>query len=344
VTTKILSGDPKEKFTMPYFSEVNVVNFGAPATTSGLAKFKTAASTTFPLPANYRLSQPGEVAQYFANRRGVNNTSFACARTILSINGIEPTFTQLPQTASALWVRNLLNDEVYYSITSESSSTKNISSFLPAVEPPTVTLMAQNGRVNVSSRSPSANYDITCLVDPATLPLTPADIVVNGAPCPSSDLVLGAGPHQVFAVASRSISSNQQAQTLFSSMKVIDFVVPEKVSAAPAQNGASAPAEVVRDLSVSAAKEAPASSVFTSPQQVAKVASYSLAMLAKRAKLKVQAGSKLKATVAAKSKKICQASSDGVVGLAVGKCTLTVTATSPSGAKKSKSLTISEKQ
>ncbi|MEY5153021.1 MAG: hypothetical protein RLZZ551_1570, partial [Actinomycetota bacterium] len=344
VTTKILKGDAKETFSLPYFSEVNVVNFGAPATTSGLAKFKTAASTTFPLPANYRLSQPGEVAQYFANRRGVNNTSFACARTILSINYIEPTFTQLPQTASALWVRNLLNDEVYYSITSESSSTKNISSFLPAIEPPTVTLMAQNGRVNVSSRSPSANYDIVCLVDPATPPLTPADIVVNGAPCPTSDLVLGAGPHQVFAVASRSISVNQQAETLFSSMKVIDFVVPEKVSAAPVQNGASAPAEVIRDLSVSAAKEVPASSVFTSPQQVAKVASYGLAMLAKRAKLKVQPGSKLKATVAAKSKKICQASSDGVVGLAVGKCTMTVTATSPSGAKKSKSLTISVKQ
>jgi phage tail sheath gpL-like len=94
---------------------------------------------------------------------------------------------------------------------------------------------------------------------------------------------------------------------------------------------------------VAAANEAPASSVFTSPQQVAKVASYSLAMLAKRAKLKVQAGSKLKATVAAKSKKICRASSDGVVGLAVGKCSMTITATSRSGAKKSKSLTISVK-
>ena len=341
ITTKILRDDPKESFTMPFFSEVNVVNFGAPATNSGLANFKTANSTTFPLPANYRLAQPGEVTQYFANRRGVNNTSFACAAEIIGTRWIEPTFTRLPQTASALWVRNLLNDEVYYSITSESSSTKNISSFLPAIEPPTVTLMAQNGRVNVSSRSPSANYDIVCLVDPATPPLTPADIVVNGSPCPSSDLVLGAGPHQVFAVASRSISSNQQAQTLFSSMKVIDFVVPEKVSAAPVQNGASAPAEAIRDLSVSAAKEVPASSVFTSPQQVAKVASYSLAMLAKRAKLKVQAGSKLKATVAAKSRKICRASSDGVVGLAVGKCSMTITATSRSGAKKSKSLTIS---
>ena len=344
VTTKILKGDGREKYNLPYFSEMNVVNFGAPATTSGVAKFQIGASSTFPLPANYRLSQPGEVAQYFANRRGVNNTSFACALRIFNDVTFESTFTQLPQTASALWVRNLLNDEVYYSITSESSSTKNISSFLPAVEPPTVTLMAQNGRVNVSSRSPSANYDITCLVDPTTPPLTPADIVVNGAPCPSSDLVLSAGPHQVFAVASRSISANKQAQTLFSAMKVIDFVVPEKVSAAPVQNGSSAPVEVLRDLSLSAANEAPASSVFTSPQQSAKVASYSLAMLAKRAKLKVQSGSKLKATVTAKSKKICQASSDGVVGLAVGKCTMTVTATSPSGAKKSKSLTISVKQ
>jgi len=344
VTTKILREEGKETFSMPYFSEVNVVNFGAPATTSGLAKFKTANSTTFPLPANYRLSQPGEVTQYFANRQGVNNTSFACAKTFGNIKFFESTFTQLPQTASVLWVRKLLNDEVYYSITSESSSTKNISSFLPAVEPPTVTLMTQNGRVNVSSRSPSANYDTTCLVDPTTPPLTQADIIVNGAPCPSSDLVLGAGPHQVFAVASRSISSNQQAQTLFSSMKVIDIVVPEKVSAAPVQNGASAPAEVVRDLSLSAANEAPASGVFTSPQQSAKVASYSLAMLAKRAKLKIQPGSKLKATVAAKSKKICQASSDGVVGLAVGKCTMTVTATSPAGAKKSKLLTISVKK
>jgi hypothetical protein len=323
---------------------VNVVNFGAPATTSGLAKFQTAHSTTFPLPANYRLSQPGEVAQYFTNRRGVNNTSFACAKALGTIKFFEPVFTQLPQTASALWVRNLLNDEVYYSITSESSGTKNISSFLPAVEPPTVTLMAQNGRMNVSSRSPSANYDLMCLVDPTTLPLTPADIVVNGTPCPSTDLVLGAGAHQVFAVASRNISVNQQAQTLFSSMKVIDFMVPEKVSAPPVQNGSSASTEVVRDLSLSAANEAPASGVFTSPQQSAKVASYSLAMLAKRAKLKIQPGSKLKATVAAKSKKICQASSDGVVGLAVGKCTMTVTATSPAGAKKSKLLTISVKK
>ena len=124
-------------------------------------------------------------------------------------------------------------------------------------------------------------------------------------------------------------------------MKVIDFAVPEKATIKPTQNGTSAPAEVIRDLSVSAANEVPSSSVFTSPQQVAKVASYSLAILAKRAKLKVQAGSKLKATVAAKSKKICQASAAGVVGLAVGKCTMTLTATSPSGAKKSKSLTIS---
>ncbi len=344
VTTKILRDDAKETFTMPYFSEVNVVNFGAPATTSGLAKFKTAHSTTFPLPANYRLSQPGEVAQYFTNRRGVNNTSFACAKALGTIKFFEPVFTQLPQTASALWVRNLLNDEVYYSITSESSSTKNISSFLPAVEPPTVTLMAQNGRVNVSSRSPSANYDLMCLVDPTTLPLTPADIVVNGTPCPSTDLVLGAGAHQVFAVASRNISVNQQAQTLFSSMKVIDFMVPEKVSAPPVQNGSSASTEVVRDLSLSAANEAPASGVFTSPQQSAKVASYSLAMLAKRAKLKIQPGSKLKATVAAKSKKVCQASSTAVAGLAVGKCTLTITATSSAGSSKSKLLTISVKQ
>jgi hypothetical protein len=344
ITTKILRGDGKETFTMPFFSEVNVVNFGAPATTSGVAKFRNGLSSSFPLPANYRLSQPGEVAQYFANRRGVNNTSFACALEVLSRKYIEPVFTQLPQTASALWVRNLLNDEVYYSITSESSGTKNISSFLPAVEPPTVTLMAQNGRMNVSSRSPSASYDLMCLVDPKSLPLTPADIVVNGTPCPSSDLVLGAGPHQVFAVASRSISSNQQAQTLFSSIKVIDFMVPEKVSAPPAQNGASAPAEVIRDLSVSAANEVPASSVFTSPQQVAKVASYSLAMLAKRAKLRIQPGSKLKATVAAKSKKVCQASSTAVVGLAVGKCTLTITATSSAGSSKSKLLTISVKQ
>ena len=329
---------------MPYFSEVNVVNFGAPATTSGLAKFKTAHSTTFPLPANYRLSQPGEVAQYFTNRRGVNNTSFACAKALGTIKFFEPVFTQLPQTASALWVRNLLNDEVYYSITSESSSTKNISSFLPAVEPPTVTLMAQNGRMNVSSRSPSASYDLMCLVDPKTLPLTPADIVVNGTPCPSTDLVLGAGAHQVFAVASRNISVNQQAQTLFSSMKVIDFMVPEKVSAPPVQNGSSASTEIVRDLSLSAANEAPASGVFTSPQQSAKVASYSLAMLAKRAKLKIQPGSKLKATVAAKSKKVCQASSTAVVGLAVGKCTLTITATSSTGSSKSKLLTISVKQ
>ena len=344
ITTKILRGDGKETFTMPFFSEVNVVNFGAPATTSGVAKFRIGFSSSFPLPANYRLSQPGEVAQYFANRRGVNNTSFACATELFSRKYIEPVFTRLPQTASALWVRNLLNDEVYYSITSESAGTKNISSFLPAVEPPTVTLMAQNGRVNVSSRSPSASYDLMCLVDPTTPPLTPADIVVNGTPCPSTDLVLGVGAHQVFAVASRNISVNQQAQTLFSSMKVIDFVVPEKVSAAPAQNGSSTSTEVVRDLSLPAANEAPASSIFTSPQQSAKVSSYSLAMLAKRAKLKIQPGSKLKAVVAAKSKNVCQASSAAVVGLAVGKCTVTITATSPAGAKKSKSLTISVKQ
>lgn len=355
---KTPNGRPKNNWYNPFTPEVAVVNLGVTGTNAGPVsipvKGKPGQTVSITAPKNYRETKPGEQTAYFASRQ-VTNASIACRH-----DWYASTTAKLPQTAQALWVRNLAPDEAYYSVTGDlgPQGVPELRSFQRTLQPASVSILSMNGQAVIHSRMPrntsDTKYFVKCVINPEVDPLTPDDVLAAGTDCPRISFTLDDGPYRVYAVTARqqggrTVTSNLEIADIALSSKFAEIpgvtppvVAPEPTVTAPAQIGIAGTASSGSTPGSSAAPSQTDMSTTTLPKGLEGAAdtpstssttkSIDLGTLMKRAKFKPKAGDKIRVTVAKSSRAICRYQKPNVIGIAAGRCKLTLTLTS----KKSK--------
>lgn len=372
---KTPNGRSKNGWYNPFTPEVAVVNLGRTGTNSGPVSIPVngnpLSKVDITAPKNYRETKPGEQTAYFASRQ-VTGASIACRH-----DWYTSTTTKLPQTAQALWVRNLAPDEAYYSVTGElgPQGVPELRSFQRALQPVSVSILSMNGQAVIHSRMPrnasENSYFVKCLVNPETDPLTPDDVLAAGTDCPRITFNFDDGPYRVYAVTVRRHSGN----TVTSNLEIADIALSSKFALTPGVTPSTAAPETTINAPVqigvtgsSTVASPPASGgptettnasttvvgstppllaptdttialpkgfedAASTPATARSTQSIDVGTLVARAKFKPKSGDKVTVTVAKSSRKFCRYDKPTVVGLAAGRCKLTLTLTSKSGKK-----------
>jgi hypothetical protein len=322
-------------------------------------------------PKNYLPIAPGKTAGYFANRNGASEAVVACAHDWYSL-----TVAKIPQKAQAIWVRDLGPNEIYYSLPSDIGPTSrgDMRDVQPQVEPPMVSVITLGGKASIVTRQAGSANDpkivVKCLIDSATEPETPEDVLNAGADCPLYNFDLPAGGHEIRAVAARTVTTRDAkgvvtTRTLTSPIEtasaiIFDLSKPGQIVTAP-----SAAAQTASTIAVDSSQastiapeivldSARAATVFDtktpSPVGAAQVApiqvnnttsgSVDVATLLRKAKIIPRVGDRVTVTVAKTSRKTCRFEKPSLYSLKPGKCSVNIKVTSRRGSSVTKKLTL----
>jgi hypothetical protein len=211
---------------------------------------------------------------------------------------------------------------------------------------------------------------VKCLIDSATEPETPEDVLNAGADCPLYNFDLPAGGHEIRAVAARTVTTRDAkgvltTRTLTSPIEtasaiIFDVSKPGQIVTAP-----SAAAQTASTIAVDSSQastiapeivldSARAATVFDtktpSPVGAAQVApiqvnnttsgSVDVATLLRKAKIIPRVGDRVTVTVAKTSRKTCRFEKPSLYSLKPGKCSVNIKVTSRRGSSVTKKLTL----
>lgn len=370
VTNKITkSGHDRSEWNTPYYAEVGVLNFGDETSTTKAMITYDGKPLDVATPSSYMPIKPGKVAGYFANRSGASSAVVACAH-----GWYETTRVDLPETAQVIWVRDLLPDEIYYSIPGSSGPTPrgDMRAKQAELEPPAVSIMSLAGHGAITTlqarSSNSSDVVVKCMINAETVPVEPKEVAERGTDCPSRSFILNEGIYDVDAVAIRytprlvngvrqsiPVISQIESARLFS-FDPVKILAEKNKPASPvttppsttSTTSTTAPTETKLDSQlVSAASNIVSPPTSAVPQAEAspianqlsteKLGAVDAATILRRVKAKLKSGDRINITVDRKSRRTCQYITPNLLPLRSGKCKIKVTIMTRRGSQTVKS-------
>ena len=362
-----------EAYFNPYTAEVMVMNFGQRGTTASSTKAPVGGADNrqnveIMEPSDYRAINPGASTSYFASRELID-AGIACRHWGTYGKAV----AQLPQTAQAMWVRNLQPNEAYYSITGTNGPTgiPELRSLQQSLQPASVSILSMNGQAVIHSRAPQGfvgQYTVKCIIDPKNDPIDAQEVITWGSDCPVLSFESFAdGPYRIYAATALRrngidiISNLEIADIAISSLfaRSLNNLPSSSTSTSTSTSLAPAVTELTLRASSTDSKVAgtdlyniPVTSASSTDSKVAGTDLYNvpatsassgtidIAALVKRTKLKAARNSRVSVSVAKASRLICRFESPQLIGLRTGTCKVTITVTPKKGKKKSRLLAV----
>ena len=360
-----------EAYFNPYVAEVMVMNFGQRGTTASSTKAPVGGADNHQNveimePSDYRAINPGASTSYFASRELID-AGIACRHWGTYGKAV----AQLPQTAQAMWVRNLQPNEAYYSITGTNGPTgiPELRSLQQSLQPASVSILSMNGQAVIHSRAPQGfvgQYTVKCIIDPKNDPINAQEVITWGSDCPVLSFESFAdGPYRIYAAT----ALRRNGIDIISNLEIADIAISSLFarslnnlpSSSTSTSTSLAPAvtELTLRASSTDSKVAgtdlyniPVTSASSTDSKVAGTDLYNvpatsassgtidIAALVKRTKLKAARNSRISVSVAKASRFICRFESPQLIGLRTGTCKVTITVTPKKGKKKSRLLAV----
>ena len=339
----------------PYIAEVMVMNFGQRGTTASSTKAPVGGADNHQNveimePSDYRAINPGAYTSYFASRE-LTDAGIACRREHRYGRAV----AQLPQTAQAMWVRNLQPNEAYYSITGTNGPTgiPELRSLQQSLQPASVSILSMNGQAVIHSRAPQGfvgQYTVKCIIDPKNDPFDAQEVITWGSDCPVLSLASFAdGPYRIYAATALRrngidiISNLEIADIAISSLfaRSLNNLPSSSTSTSTSTSTSLAPALTELTLRASSTDSKVAGTdLYNIPVTSASSGTIDIAALVKRTKLNAARNSRISVSVAKASRFICRFESPQLIGLRTGTCKVTITVTPKKGQKKSRLLAV----
>ncbi len=340
-----------EAYFNPYIAEVMVMNFGQRGTTASSTKAPVGGADNHQNveimePSDYRAINPGAYTSYFASRE-LTDAGIACRRFD------DKAVAQLPQTAQAMWVRNLQPNEAYYSITGTNGPTgiPELRSLQQSLQPASVSILSMNGQAVIHSRAPQGfvgQYTVKCIINPKNDPIDAQEVITWGSDCPVLSFESFAdGPYRIYAATALRrngidiISNLEIADIAISSLfaRSLNNLPISSTSTSTSTSLAPAVTELTLRASSTDSKVA-GTDLYNIPATSASSGTIDIAALVKRTKLKAARNSRISVSVAKASKFICRFETPQLIGLRTGTCKVTITITPKKGKKKSRLLAV----
>jgi hypothetical protein len=340
------SGHTREEWFSPFTPEVAAVNFGTESNAYVDPVYSILRDDEKPWKdTNYGVIKAGDYGSKFASRT-LSNATIACGH-----DWYMATVAKLPQTAQAMWVRNLAPNESYYSVSSTqtTSTVRQLRSFQAELQPASVSILSMNGQAVIHSRFPkgaTGDYFVKCLVNPADDPLTPQEVIEKGTDCPQLSFALPDGQYRVYAatirrVETKSILSNLEIADIGISSKYAN--IPGSIPSTSAPETSTAPESLAVSKGSATSTPVPTSQWSNTPTTAASIGAFDIGALLAKAKVKLKSGDKVSVKVAPKSVEVCAYAKPTLTGLRVGSCEVSLTITSKKRKKLTKKLTIAVK-
>jgi hypothetical protein len=335
-----------------------VMNFGQRGTTASSTKAPVGGADNHQNveimePSDYRAIDPGAYTSYFASRE-LTDAGIACRRGALN-NLLGTAVAQLPQTAQAMWVRNLQPNEAYYSITGTNGPTgiPELRSLQQSLQPASVSILSMNGQAVIHSRAPQGfvgQYTVKCIISPKDDPIDAQEVISWGSDCPVLSFESFAdGPYRIYAAT----ALRRNGIDIISNLEIADIAIsrlfarslnnlPNSSTSTPTSTSTSlAPAVTELTLRASSTDSKVAGTdLYNIPATSASSGTIDIAALVKRTKLKAAQNSRISVSVAKASKFICRFETPQLIGLRTGTCKVTITITPKKGQKKSRLLSV----
>ena len=339
-----------EAYFNPYVAEVMVMNFGQRGTTASSTKAPVGGADNHQNveimePSDYRAINPGAYTSYFASRE-LTDAGIACRWGTYG-----KAVAQLPQTAQAMWVRNLQPNEAYYSITGTNGPTgiPELRSLQQSLQPASVSILSMNGQAVIHSRAPQGfvgQYTVKCIINPKNDPIDAQEVITWGSDCPVLSFESFAdGPYRIYAAT----ALRRNGIDIISNLEIADIAISSlfarslnnlpSSSTSPSTSLAPAATELTLRASSTDSKVA-GTDLYNIPVTSASSGTIDIAALVKRTKLKAARNSRISVSVAKASKFICRFETPQLIGLRTGTCKVTITITPKKGKKKSRLLAV----
>lgn len=339
-----------EAYFNPYVAEVMVMNFGQRGTTASSTKAPVGGADNHQNveimePSDYRAINPGAHTSYFASRE-LTDAGIACRWGTYG-----KAVAQLPQTAQAMWVRNLQPNEAYYSITGTNGPTgiPELRSLQQSLQPASVSILSMNGQAVIHSRAPQGfvgQYTVKCIINPKNDPIDAQEVITWGSDCPVLSFESFAdGPYRIYAAT----ALRRNGIDIISNLEIADIAISSlfarslnnlpSSSTSPSTSLAPAATELTLRASSVDSKVA-GTDLYSIPVTSASSGTIDIAALVKRTKLKAARNSRISVSVAKASRFICRFESPQLIGLRTGTCKVTITITPKKGKKKSRLLAV----
>jgi hypothetical protein len=341
-----------EAYFNPYVAEVMVMNFGQRGTTASSTKAPVGGADNHQNveimePSDYRAINPGAHTSYFASRE-LTDAGIACRWGTYG-----KAVAQLPQTAQAMWVRNLQPNEAYYSITGTNGPTgiPELRSLQQSLQPASVSILSMNGQAVIHSRAPQGfvgQYTVKCIINPKNDPIDAQEVITWGSDCPVLSFESFAdGPYRIYAAT----ALRRNGIDIISNLEIADIAISRlfarslnnlpSSSTSPSTSTSLAPAVTELTLRASSTDSKVAGTdLYNIPVTSASSGTIDIAALVKRTKLKAARNSRISVSVAKASKFICRFETPQLIGLRTGTCKVTITITPKKGKKKSRLLAV----
>jgi hypothetical protein len=339
-----------EAYFNPYVAEVMVMNFGQRGTTASSTKAPVGGADNHQNveimePSDYRAIDPGAYTSYFASRE-LTDAGIACRR-----GSYGKAVAQLPQTAQAMWVRNLQPNEAYYSITGTNGPTgiPELRSLQQSLQPASVSILSMNGQAVIHSRAPQGfvgQYTVKCIINPKNDPIDAQEVITWGSDCPLLSFESFAdGPYRIYAAT----ALRRNGIDIISNLEIADIAISSLFarslnnlpSSSTSTSTSLAPAVTELTLRASSTDSKVAGTdLYNIPVTSASSGTIDIAALVKRTKLKAARNSRIRVSVAKASKSICRFETPQLIGLRTGTCKVTITITPKKGKKKSRLLAV----
>ena len=343
-----------EAYFNPYIAEVMVMNFGQRGTTASSTKAPVGGADNHQNveimePSDYRAINPGAYTSYFASRE-LTDAGIACRWGTYG-----KAVAQLPQTAQAMWVRNLQPNEAYYSITGTNGPTgiPELRSLQQSLQPASVSILSMNGQAVIHSRAPQGfvgQYTVKCIINPKNDPIDAQEVITWGSDCPVLSFESFAdGPYRIYAAT----ALRRNGIDIISNLEIADIAISRlfarslnnlpSSSTSPSTSTSTSLAPAVTELTLRASStdsKVAGTDLYNIPVTSASSGTIDIAALVKRTKLKAARNSRISVSVAKASKFICRFETPQLIGLRTGTCKVTITITPKKGKKKSRLLAV----
>lgn len=343
-----------EAYFNPYVAEVMVMNFGQRGTTASSTKAPVGGADNHQNveimePSDYRAINPGAHTSYFASRE-LTDAGIACRW-----GSYGKAVAQLPQTAQAMWVRNLQPNEAYYSITGTNGPTgiPELRSLQQSLQPASVSILSMNGQAVIHSRAPQGfvgQYTVKCIINPKNDPIDAQEVITWGSDCPVLSFESFAdGPYRIYAAT----ALRRNGIDIISNLEIADIAISRlfarslnnlpSSSTSPSTSTSTSLAPAVTELTLRASStdsKVADTDLYNIPVTSASSGTIDIAALVKRTKLKAARNSRISVSVAKASKSICRFETPQLIGLRTGTCKVTITITPKKGKKKSRLLAV----
>jgi len=343
-----------EAYFNPYVAEVMVMNFGQRGTTASSTKAPVGGADSHQNveimePSDYRAINPGAYTSYFASRE-LTDAGIACRWGTYG-----KAVAQLPQTAQAMWVRNLQPNEAYYSIIGTNGPTgiPELRSLQQSLQPASMSILSMNGQAVIHSRAPQGfvgQYTVKCIISPKFDPIDAQEVITWGSDCPVLSFESFAdGPYRIYAAT----ALRRNGIDIISNLEIADIAISRlfarslnnlpNSSTSTSTSTSTSLAPAVTELTLRASStdsKVAGTDLYNIPVTSASSGTIDIAALVKRTKLKAARNSRISVSVAKASKFICSFETPQLIGLRTGTCKVTITITPKKGKKKSRLLAV----